>query len=145
MSLLAPYKRIRISKSRKFCLWNQKSGKLGFEFWNTAQETRNSSSPDKEPGLTTWNPESTTLESKTVLVSFNGVTLHVWQISLGYSTRMDQSPLQCWRPSLLKSTMKRKMHLCLFSLKTPMQKKKKKLFLWHLFSFRKVNFCWKIC
>lgn len=47
-----------------------------FELRNTVQGTRNSSSPDKEPGSTTWNPESTTSESKTVLVSFNGVTLH---------------------------------------------------------------------
>ena len=72
MSLLAPYKRIRISKSGKFCTWNQESGMLGFELRNTAQGTRNSSSPDKEPGSTTWNSESTTSESKTVLVPFNG-------------------------------------------------------------------------
>lgn len=90
MSLLTPCKKIRISKSGKFCLCNQKSGMLGFELRNTAQGIRNSSSPDKESGSTTWNPESTTSESKTVFVSFNGVTLHVSQISLGYSTRTDQ-------------------------------------------------------
>ena len=136
MSLFAPYKRNRISKSGKFCLWSQKSGKLGFELRNTAQGTRNSSSPDKEPGSTTWNLESTTSESKTVLVSFNGVTLHAWQISLRYSTRIDQWPLQCWRPSLLQSTMKRKMYLCLFSLKTPMKKKRfYDIYFLYLFDF----------
>ena len=72
MSLLAPYKRIRISKSGNFACGGRNPGKLDFELRNTAQGTRNSSSPDKEPGSNTWNPESTTSESKTVLVSFNG-------------------------------------------------------------------------
>ena len=131
MSLLVPYKRIRISKSGKFCLWSQKSGMLGFELQNTAQGTRNSSSPDKEPGSTTWNLESTTSASKTVLVSFNGgVTSRMTNIPGVYSTRMDQRPLQCWRPSLLKWTMKRKTYLCLFSLKNT-NGNKKHLFLSH--------------
>ena len=61
---------------REILLVESEIGKLGFELRNTVQGIRNSSSPDKEPGSTTWNPESTTSESKTVLVSFNGVTLH---------------------------------------------------------------------
>lgn len=114
-----------------------------FELRNTVQGTRNSSSPDKEPGSTTWNPESTTSESKTVLVSFNGVTLHAWQISLGYSTRMELWRLQCWRQSLLKWTMKRKTYLCLFLLK---HQWKQETFVFITFSsFRKVNFYSKIC
>ena len=67
-----------------------------FELRNTVQGTRNSSSPDKEPGSTTWNPESTTSESKTVLISFNGgVTSSMTNIPGVYSKRMDQRPLQC--------------------------------------------------
>ena len=49
------------------------------EIWNTglsiakySARNPNSSSPDKQPGSTTWNLESTTSKSKTVLVSFNG-------------------------------------------------------------------------
>ena len=106
----------------------------------------------KESGIQvplTKNPQSTASESKVVLVSFNGVALNAWQISLGYrgSTRMDSTPSAAFNADVrayLNERWKERRICVSFSLKTPM--KKKLLLLSQFFlSFRKVNFCSNIC
>ena len=67
--------------------------------------------------------------------------IHEWQISLGYSTRMDQWPLQCWRPKMKRW---KERHICVYFLLKHQWKQETFVFI-TFFSFRKVNFYSKIC
>lgn len=139
MSLLAQYKRIRISKSGKFCLWNQKSGMLfncGIQCKEPGIQVPPTKNPDQLPGIRNPQRQNPRLS---------------WFLLMGWHfthdkypcTRMELWRLQCWRQSLLKWTMKRKTYLCLFLLK---HQWKQETFVFITFSsFRKVNFYSKIC
>ena len=142
MSLLAQYKRIRISKSGKFCLWNQKSGMLlncGIQCKEPGIQVPPTKNPDQLPGIR--NPQRRNPRLS-------------WFLLMGWHFTHDKYPwgtVREWNCGPFNVDVRaylnerwKERHICVyFLLKTPMETRN--ICFYHIFPFRKVNFYWKIC